>query len=151
MTITSTRLKLLNQYPIGKYLYTFTAYLLFNRKCNGRWGKAKSTSSSSGQQSDSVFEKFKKLDTRGQSLFHDDDDSMSSDDLSISSATAHQHPISCIRVYSTKGNSISMLSTSALDGKIFLWDISEKFGGNLPSCSISTLKLLNKASKETAG
>lgn len=124
-------------------IYQYYNYInIFIRKCTGRWsGSRKATITT--QQSDSVFERFKKLDTRGQSMQNDD-----STKLSI---TAHSHPISCIRIYSTKNNDISMISTSALDGKVLLWDVIGNVDSNYSSCLVSISKLLNKAPKEIAG
>lgn len=133
-----------NQIPNGKNIYIYSEYItIFIRKCTGRWSGSRK-SNVSVQQSDSVFERFKKLDTRGQSM--QDDDSVDTK-LSI---TAHSHPISCIRVYSTKNNDISMISTSALDGKVLLWNVFGNVDSNYPSCLMSISKLLNKAPKEVA-
>ena len=106
----------------------------------GRWSGTKKNPSS---QSESMFERFKKLDTKGQSM--QDDESNTSEKLIVA---AHQHPISCIRVYSKKNNNVSMISTCALDGRMFLWDISEK-SENF-NCRVSVSKLVNNA-KETTG
>lgn len=76
---------------------------------------------------------------------------MQNDDSIKSSTTAHSHPISCIRIYSTKNNDISMISTSALDGKVLLWDVIGNVDSNYSSCLVSISKLLNKAPKEVSG
>ena len=105
------------------------------------------------EQFEDVFDKFKRLDTSGYSNTVSGKD-LAKDTRTVPTTcrTAHQHPISCLRAYSTKGSgsdsNVSTLSTSALDGKILLWDVKAPLGQCLQSGCMSTVTtLVNRAPK----
>lgn len=132
-------------------LYAFSAEKK-DWKCLGRLtgGSGRSPSPSPGsvspveQKFDQAFDRFKKLDVRGQGAKTSGESSTESLTSLISSiGTAHRHPVSCIRLYS-QDQGRSKVSSSSLDGKIFLWDMGDGMESvTMQAPQIS--KLANKA------
>ena len=62
--------------------------------------------------SNSAMNKFKQLDSRGQS-----------EDTSSELGSTHQNTITSIRPFSTKSTDVDKFATSGLDGRIVIWDV----------------------------
>lgn len=77
-----------------------------------------------GRLNSAAFNTFRNADSRGQSS---PVSGPSSTDTEL--MTVHQNTITNIRPYAMQGGNVTKVSTSGVDGKLVIWDVSNVSGG----------------------
>ena len=85
-----------------------------------------------GRLNNAAFATFRDADSRGQSSISGSGSSPSADTKLL---TVHQNTITSVRPYEVRGEKVTKVSTSAVDGNLVIWNVSTVTAGGASSLS----------------